>query len=206
MAAVLEALGSGIAAGYGIAVPVGAIAVLIVGAAVRDGFAVGAAAGAGAATADLVYALIAAFAGSAASGLLEGKERGVGLASAAVLLAIAVHGLWSLRGRSAAGQPAPGRTAPAATYLRFVVLTIVNPLTVVYFSSLVVGLRLEWSLAAGAVFAVGAFFASLSWQLMLATAGAVGRHRLGARFRTAAVVVGNVVVLGFAAAIVVRSL
>jgi threonine/homoserine/homoserine lactone efflux protein len=204
----LEALWSGVAAGYGIAVPVGAIAVLIVGTAVKDGFATGAAAGAGAATADLLYALVAAFAGTAVSGVLEGKERAIGLVSAAVLVAIAGHGLWSLQGRSIEATAVPVPAALAVTYARFVVLTIVNPLTVVYFSSLVIGLRLgtEWTFATGAAFAVGAFAASLSWQLVLATLGAVGRHRLGARFRVAAVVGGNLVVLGFAAAIVVRSL
>jgi threonine/homoserine/homoserine lactone efflux protein len=204
----LEALWSGVAAGYGIAVPVGAIAVLIVGTAIKDGFATGAAAGAGAATADLLYALVAAFAGTAVSGVLEGKERAIGLVSAAVLVAIAGHGLWSLQGRSIEATAVPVPAALAVTYARFVVLTIVNPLTVVYFSSLVIGLRLgtEWTFATGAAFAVGAFAASLSWQLVLATLGAVGRHRLGARFRVAAVVGGNLVVLGFAAAIVVRSL
>jgi arginine exporter protein ArgO len=92
------------------------------------------------------------------------------------------------------------------TYLRFLALTLVNPLTVVYFSSLVIGLRLEWSFAAGAVFAAGAFAASLSWQLLLAALGAVGRHRLGAGFRVTAAVIGNLVVVGLAAAIVVRAL
>jgi arginine exporter protein ArgO len=201
----VEALGSGVAAGYGIAVPVGAIAVLIVGAGIRNGFGVAAAAGAGAATADLAYALIAVFAGTAASEILEGRERPIGLASAAVLLAIAGYGLWSLRGRSLAGSAVSRRSSPAPTYLRFLALTIVNPLTVVYFTSLVVGLRPDWSPATGAVFAAGAFAASLSWQLLLAAVGAFGGHRLGGRFRVAAVVGGNLVVAGFAVAIVMRS-
>lgn len=202
----VEALWSGVVAGYGIAVPVGAIAVLIVSAAVKDGFATGAAAGAGAATADLAYALIAAFAGAAVAGILDGWERLIGLVSAAVLLVIAGHGLATLRGRAAEAQGLPQRTALVGTYLRFLVLTLVNPLTVVYFSSLVIGLRLEWSFAAGVVFAAGAFAASLSWQLLLAALGAAGRHRLGTGFRAAAVVIGNLVVMGLAAAIVVRAL
>lgn len=199
----LEALGSGIAAGFGIAVPVGAIAVLIVGTALRQGFAAGVAAGAGAATADLGYALVAVFAGSAVSGALEGWEPVLGAASAVVLAALAAHGLWSLRVRPAtAAAPAP-RASVVAVYARFVALTVVNPLTVVYFSSLVIGLRADWSIAGGAVFAAGAFAASLSWQTLLAGIGAFGGRRLGERFRVGAVVAGNLVVLGFAVAVVV---
>jgi threonine/homoserine/homoserine lactone efflux protein len=202
----LEALWSGIAAGYGIAVPVGAIAVLIVNVSLRGGFRLGAAAGAGAASADLVYAMVAAFAGSAVAGALEGNERPITLVSAAVLVAIAVHGLWSLRGRGGGDEGRDGGASPAATYFAFLGLTVVNPLTVIYFASLIVGLGLgdDWSWATGAVFAAGAFGASLSWQWLLAGIGAFGRHRLGERFRITAVVGGNAVVLGFAVLVVMR--
>jgi len=60
----------GLLAGYGIAIPVGAIAILIVDAAIRRGFRAGFAAGAGAATADIVYASLAAVAGQALAALL----------------------------------------------------------------------------------------------------------------------------------------
>jgi threonine/homoserine/homoserine lactone efflux protein len=56
---------AGVAAGLGIAVPVGAIAILIVETGLRRGFRLGAAAGAGAATVDGIYALVAAVFGSA---------------------------------------------------------------------------------------------------------------------------------------------
>jgi len=50
----------GVLAGYGIAIPVGAIAVLIVDMGLRRGFGFGLMAGAGAATADFLYAGLAA--------------------------------------------------------------------------------------------------------------------------------------------------
>jgi len=203
----LEALWSGVAAGYGIAVPVGAIAVLIVNTSLRGGFRLGMAAGAGAASADLLYAMVAAFAGSAVAGALAGRERPTTVASAVVLAAIALHGLWGLRDGGEGPSHDHGAASPLRTYLVFLGLTIVNPLTVIYFMSLIVGLGLgaEWSLATGAVFAAGAFAASLSWQGLLAGIGAVARHRLGDRFRVAAVVAGNVVVLGLAVLVVVRA-
>src|SRR5689334_18560020 len=55
---------AGVAAGYGIAVPVGAIGVLIVALSARMSLRVGAAAGLGAATADGVYALNAVLGGA----------------------------------------------------------------------------------------------------------------------------------------------
>lgn len=192
---------SGVAAGYGIAIPLGAIALLIVGTSVRCGFACGFSAGAGAATADLVYSLLAAGAGAAVATHLAPWAGPIRMASAGVLALIAGRGLWGIRrsGADQAGsQPIP-RSQMFATYARFVALTLINPLTVVYFTALVLGSG--W--AAGGVthlaaFAVGAFAASLSWQTLLAAVGAFGRRGLSARTRMAAVVTGNLVILGLA--------
>src|SRR6266550_1795694 len=60
----------GMAAAYAIAIPVGPIAVLILRTGVRRGLRAAAAAGAGAATADLLFATIAMLFGAAASGFL----------------------------------------------------------------------------------------------------------------------------------------
>jgi len=53
---VIEALVSGALAGYGVAIPVGAIGVLILGLSARRSLPVGAGAGLGVATADGLYA------------------------------------------------------------------------------------------------------------------------------------------------------
>jgi threonine/homoserine/homoserine lactone efflux protein len=60
----------GVLAGYGIAIPVGAIAILIVDTGLRRGFTVGFMAGAGAAAADFIYASLAALTGEALASLL----------------------------------------------------------------------------------------------------------------------------------------
>ena len=60
----------GVLAGYGIAVPVGAIAVLIINVSIRRGLAIGMRAGAGAATADFIYAAAAAVGGTLLQTLL----------------------------------------------------------------------------------------------------------------------------------------
>ena len=50
-----------------------------------------------------------------------------------------------------------------------------------------------------AAFAAGAFLASLSWQMLLAALGAVAHRRLPPRAQLAASLIGNLVILGFAA-------
>ncbi|GAB3940337.1 hypothetical protein GCM10027614_23830 [Micromonospora vulcania] len=65
------ALLAGLVAGYGVAIPVGAIAVLILGLSARTSFRVGAAGALGVATADGLYAAVAALGGAAVAGVVE---------------------------------------------------------------------------------------------------------------------------------------
>lgn len=196
-----EALIGGIAAGYGIALPVGAIALLIVGVGMRCGFACGFSAGAGAATADLGYALVATLGGAAVAGRLAPWAGSIRLLSALVLGAIAGRGLWGIRQRNAeVDRFLPGRADLVATYGRFLGLTIINPLTVVYFTALVLGSGVGQTAGLGPtlVFAGGAFAASLSWQTLLAGLGAFGRRGGSPRIRVMSMVAGNVLILGLA--------
>ena len=84
----------GVLAGYGIAVPVGAIAILIIEAGMRRGFPVGFAAGSGAASADLLYATLAALAGQVLAPALMPFAPELRWASAVVLIALGSWGLW----------------------------------------------------------------------------------------------------------------
>ena len=79
---------AGVVAGYGIAVPVGAIAVLIAGLSARISLRVGAAAGLGAATADGLYALVAVAGGAAVASAIAPIAEPLRWAGAAVLLLV----------------------------------------------------------------------------------------------------------------------
>ncbi|WP_433726916.1 LysE family transporter [Actinoplanes sp. CA-051413] len=108
---------AGAIAGYGVAVPVGAIAVLIAGLTARTSLRVGAAAGLGAATADGVYALIAVLGGAALAAAIAPISTPLRWVAAVVLLLLAVHTAWSaLRKRAAqlsSGDPTrPERASP----------------------------------------------------------------------------------------------
>lgn len=204
----MTAFFDGALAGYGIAIPVGAIAILILGTGMRCGFLCAAAGGAGAATADLIYATVAVTVGAAAARMLEPWAVPIRLASALVLVALAVWGMAGLRRTThqPLGTVIVSRGEMAATYGRFLGLTIINPLTVIYFTSMVLGNAVgrPVGVAAATVFAVGAFAASLSWQLLLAGIGAFGRRGLPPSARMVALVVGNLIILGLAVRILVH--
>lgn len=203
-----EALLGGILAGYGIAIPVGAIAVLIVETGMRCGFRCAAFAGAGAATADLLYAAAAVAGGAAMASAVAGIAEPVRWVSAGVLVAMAVAGL--RRARREVTVPVvvapPDRAELARTYGKFLALTVVNPLTVVYFTVFVVGVGIAEDLTGpqGVAFVTGAFAASLSWQTLLAGVGAAAHRRLPQGFRIGATVVGNLIVLGLAVLVLLR--
>jgi arginine exporter protein ArgO len=150
------------------------------------------------ATADFLYAAVAAAAGAAAASVLAPHEHALRLVSAAVLAAIAVVGLLALRRRPAASPAAP--VATHRVYARFVALTSVNPTTVAYFAALIAGLPAVASAPASAkvVFVLAAGAASLSWQLVLAGSGAALHHRLPPSARVWTAVAGNALVLALA--------
>lgn len=196
----MRAFGEGVLAGLGIAVPVGAIAVLIVDLGMRRGFARAVPAALGAASADLAYAAVAAVAGVAVASALEPYERGIELVSAAVLVGIVAYRMVRLfhsPERPMRDRPGGG---PFRTYAGFLALTLVNPLTVTYFAALILGLG-DDALGSGwdkALFVIGAFVASAAWQLVLAGTGAVLHHRLPERARLATALFGNALIAALA--------
>ena len=197
----LESFLAGAAAGYGIAIPVGAVAVLIIELGLRRGFRPAIAAGAGAATADGIYASLAGVAGVTLADAIRPLETPLRIVAAGVLLAIAGRGLLLtfVRTRAGTGSAETATRAPAGTYLQFLVITLLNPMTIVYFGALVLGLRATGAGATGtASFVLGAFAASLSTQAAYAALGAVGHRRLSARAGLWLSVFGYLVVLAFA--------
>jgi arginine exporter protein ArgO len=200
----LDALFSGLLAGYGIAIPVGAIALLIVQVGIKCGFRCAFMAGAGAATADLVYAGLAVVGGAGLAQVIDSAGDAFRIASGVVLIAIAAVGLRKATKPVEQVEIAmPNRSELAGTYARFLGLTIINPTTIVYFAAVVVGLGVASGLTpvGGLLFCVGAFFASLSWQTLLAFIGASAGKRMSPRVQVVAMVVGNLLILGLAAAI-----
>lgn len=204
----MDAFVTGVVAGYGIAIPVGAIAILIIDLGMRRGFRPAFAAGAGAATADLFYAGLAFIGGAALAGAIESVEGPLQTLSGVVLVVIAGLGLYRARRPR---DPAPSVDASngadlGRTYGRFLALTIINPATVAYFAAVVIGLGIasDMALTDGLLFITGAFLASLSWQTLIAGLGTLAGARLTSRTTMLISIGGNLLILVFGLLILFR--
>jgi arginine exporter protein ArgO len=198
---VISAALAGAVAGAAVALPLGAIGVLLVQEAVTVGWRPAAAGALGVGLVDTGYSAVAVLAGSSVSRVLTGHERSVQLVGAVLLTGVALHGLLGVRGaiRSAAPAVPSLPVRPVRVLIRFLALTAVNPLTAIYFVALAAGsgATVQGSERAGA-FVAGVFLASLIWQLSLVTIGALVGARLGTRVRAVTGLIGHLLVLGYA--------
>lgn len=198
----------GLLAGYGVAVPVGAIAALIVSLTARTSLAVGSAAALGVATADGIYALLAAFGGAALAHVIQPVSGPLRWVAMVVLLFIAVRGaLVAVRHYRdpLVRRERAGLSTPPRAYASLLGLTLLNPMTIVYFGALVLGRgdRASLTAAGAAVFVLAAFAASASWQLLLAGGGAlVGRVLTSPRGRLVTALAASAVIAVLSVALV----
>lgn len=196
----MNAFWEGVLAGYGIAIPVGAIAILIVDMGLRRGFPPAFMAGAGAATADFIYALLAVIAGATLALALSPYATGLQIASAIVLLALGAYGLrqaWQIDADQGSEPTIEDNQSLWRIYLRFLGLTILNPLTIAYFGALILGRDAGVTITPldRLLFVLGAALASLSWQTLLASLGSLANQRLSPRFQRLTSITGNLIVI-----------
>lgn len=222
---------AGLVAGFGVAIPVGAIAVLVMGLAARTSFRVGAAAALGVATADGLYAAVAALGGAALVTVLTPVADPLRVVAAVILLALATHtavrALRSVRsgsvadpgsdttsgsgGPDAGSRPFAGRwglETPPRAFTGVLALTLLNPATVVYFAALVLGRQdsAAPALPAAGAFVLGAFVASASWQLLVAGGGTmVGRVLAGPRGQLGTALVSSAIIAALAVVMLVAA-
>jgi arginine exporter protein ArgO len=203
---VSAAIVAGLLAGYGVAVPIGAIAALIVSLTSRTSLRVGAGAALGVATADGLYCTAAVLGGAALARLVEPVAGPMRWVAMVILLGIAAKTAWTAlrrRQEAATARAATGRMeTPLGAYVTFLGLTLLNPATIIYFAALVLGRnsagdhRVVWVLAA--------FVASASWQLVIATGGSIlGRVLTGPKGRLATALASSGVIAVLAVSLVV---
>ncbi|GEL93959.1 LysE family transporter [Cellulomonas composti] len=209
-----RALVLGLTAGLAVAMPLGPVGVLLLREALLRGRLVALAAGAGVATVDAGYAVVAVAAGVPLTRLAADRLAVLRVAGAAVLVVVGLvllAGWWRTRRPGAdalsdEGAPQPGGAWRA--YARFVGLTAVNPATALVFATVAVGLvaglgdsgaRLPAELAVA--FVGGVLVASAAWQSVLALVGAWAGDRLDARVRAWVTPVGGLLVVGLGLAV-----
>jgi arginine exporter protein ArgO len=199
---VTEALISGLLAGYGVAVPVGAIGVLILGLSARTSLRVGAGAALGVAAADGIYATAAVLAGAAIASIIAPIATPLRIIAAIVLLAIGARvavTAWRHHRDPTRAIRTPALATPGRAFAALLGLTLLNPATVVYFAALVLGHRASdatTTVAVQVTFVVAVFVASASWQLFLAAGGsALGRYLGGPVGRLTTALVSSLLIV-----------
>ena len=195
------ALLAGLLAGYGIAMPVGAVATYLVTLTARTSARVGAAGALGVAGADGLYALIAVIGGAALTGVIARVADPLRWVSAVVLLVLAGRIAWTAIRDHRSGElaeSADSTTTAGRTFASLLGITLLNPVTVLYFSALVLGSQANGlgGAAESAVFVIAAFCASASWQLVLVAGGvALGRVLTGRTGRLVTGLVSSAVII-----------
>ncbi|MEV7613732.1 LysE family transporter [Streptomyces sp. NPDC089799] len=200
---------AGAVAGLGVAVPMGAMSVLLLQEALRSRKAAVAGA-AGIAAVDFAYAAVAVVVGPWVASHVTPVEAWVRLAAAAILLSLSGHGLWStLRGprspdpeadADAGASTGAGSGAGAGrTFARYVALTAVNPTTALYFAALTTAQGAELgSTGRASAFVAGVLLASMAWQQFLAAVGSFAGNRISPAIRTWSFRLGYALVAAYA--------
>jgi len=199
---VSAALVAGLVAGYGIAIPVGAVGAYLVALTARTSLRVGTAAAVGVATADGLYALLSTLGGSVLVPVIHPITEPLRWVSAAVLVLLASRGAVKAVAGYRRPREASGRelTDPLRAYVVLLGVTLVNPMTLIYFTALVLG---GPTTTDGLVFVLAAFAASASWQLLLAGGGALlGRALSGPRGRLTTALVSSAVIVTLAVGLI----
>jgi threonine/homoserine/homoserine lactone efflux protein len=173
--------GRGVLMGLAVAAPVGPIGLLCIQRTLQDGRVYGLATGLGAATADALYGLIAAFGLSVIASFFLEQQTWIALVGGLYLLFLGQRIIRSRPPEAAVEQPSTGLLqAYATTFL----LTLTNPATILSFVAIFAGLGLVQAgdtYLEAAVLVLGVFCGSATWWLLLSGGVSLLRDRVSAQ-------------------------
>lgn len=204
------ALWSGLVAGFGVAIPLGAIGALLVSLGARAGIKVASAAALGVAAADGIYALVAVLGGASLARFIEPIAAPLRYVAVVILLFMAVRTTVTAIAHyrdPAKAREVRGLTTPWHSFAVLLGLTLLNPATVLYFGALVLGWQASGSFtrAESAVWVLAVFGASACWQLLLAGGGAmVGRVLATPKGRLGTALASSLMIGGLAVAVLMN--
>ena len=166
------------AIGIAVAAPVGAMGVLCIQRALSQGWRAGAATGVGIATADSVYAALAAFGLTTVSQLLVSFQTPLRIGGGLMLVWLGWRAIVAPPAHTAAITPGPQGTG--SLYASAFALTLTNPMTIMAFAAVFAsaGLVAEPTLSSAGVATLGVALGSLSWWIALSTGVALMRHTI----------------------------
>jgi threonine/homoserine/homoserine lactone efflux protein len=167
--------------GLAVAAPVGPIGLLCIQRTLQDGRVVGLATGLGAATADALYGLVAAFGLTFVASFLLEQQAWIALLGGLYLCFL---GLRIIRSAPAEQTVQKQRAGLLRAYGTTFVLTLANPLTILSFVAIFAGLGLAHNgddYSAATILVLGVFCGSAAWWLLLSGGVSLVRNRLNAQ-------------------------
>jgi threonine/homoserine/homoserine lactone efflux protein len=175
--------------GVFVAAPVGAMGMLCIQRTMADGWRAGMTTGLGIATADGIYAALAAFGVAAVSATLVAWQTPLQIVGGCVLVYLGVRSILA-RPTRVCDEPAEtpaGAARHGAAYVSAVGLTLANPMTIMAFGAVFAsaGLVAQPGALSAAIATVGIASGSLSWWLVLVTFVTLARVAAGPRLVSA---------------------
>ena len=167
----------GVMLGFLMAAPVGPIAILCMRRSLAQGTFVGLCSGLGAATADGLYGAVAAFGLTLISTFLLKQQFWLGLLGGGFLCYLGWHAFRSLP----QSHEAPSQTTSSwGAFSSTLLLTLVNPMTIITFVAVFAGLGLgaSPSYATASLLVLGLFVGSAAWWIVLSTGVGFLRKRV----------------------------
>jgi threonine/homoserine/homoserine lactone efflux protein len=163
----LALFAQGFVLGFTIAASVGPISLLVIRRTLAEGRVVGMASGLGVATADGTYGAVAAYGMTAVTAVLVDWHRALALVGGLFLLWVAWQTFTAVPPTTAMEVDRPRRGLSGA-YLSTLALTLTNPMTILAFGALFIGLGVTGGDPLGAtVLTAGVFLGSCSWWVIL---------------------------------------
>lgn len=174
----LEFFLRGLVIGFSIAAPVGPIGVLTIQRTLSHGRLHGFLSGLGAATADAMYGMVAAFGLTFISGFLVSQEYWFKLVGGVFLVYLGVRAFLKTPDDSI---DKPQQVGILGSYTSTFLLTLTNPMTILSFGAIFAGLGLaekSSSYEGAALLVVGVFLGSAAWWLLLSSLTSIFRTRI----------------------------
>jgi threonine/homoserine/homoserine lactone efflux protein len=192
--------------GFAVAASPGPIFFLCLRRTIVRGWLNGLVSGFGVASADGLYAAVAAFGVGAITSALSGQGRWLALAGGALLIVLGARIL--LERPTTAKAPPPTRSNLIGAYLSTLGLTITNPATIISFAALTatLGTGISGGYLRPAALVIGVILGSVSWWIVLAALAAGLRTRITPRVVRLISTISGLAIIGLGVVALVSAL
>ncbi len=201
----LITFGKAVLAGLAIAAPVGPVGVMCVQRTLHHGRVAGLVSGLGAALADAMFGIVAAFGVVAVADWMVNHQTILELVGGALLIGIGLRALMTRAAEKTTAEPRGHLAAFASTF----VLTITNPITILAFAAVFASLGLgveELSMTDAAILVGGVFVGSALWWCGIAASAGLLRAKLGDNAKSMLNGVAGVIIIAFGCVALVAGL